>query len=201
MLARVAELRANGRWRAKGRAGFLVKAPKRGQDLRVDLPAIGPETLAGAAKAFLRGVAVAAGGVLMLDREGLAAQADAAGLFLYGFAESRHEIFHRHRRALGRCARRKASGRAARARPARPNLWESAARPWRAKGFISLFPLSDISVMGILPVLARLPTLLRRINETARAVAAARPDFLVLIDSPGFYPPRRAEGAESACRS
>jgi lipid-A-disaccharide synthase len=55
-----------------------------------------------------------------------------------------------------------------------------------AQGFISLFPLSDVSVMGLLPVLAHLPTLLRRINETARAVVAARPDFLVLIDSPDF---------------
>ncbi|MCW2316837.1 lipid-A-disaccharide synthase [Rhodoblastus acidophilus] len=53
-------------------------------------------------------------------------------------------------------------------------------------GFASLFPLADISVMGILPVLRRLPTLLRRINETARAVVAARPDVLVLIDSPDF---------------
>jgi lipid-A-disaccharide synthase len=54
------------------------------------------------------------------------------------------------------------------------------------QGFRSLFPLADISVMGILPVLARLPTLLRRINETARAVVAASPDVLVLIDSPDF---------------
>jgi len=55
-----------------------------------------------------------------------------------------------------------------------------------AQGFVSLFPMSDMSVMGILPVLARLPTLLRRIDETARAVVAARPDLLVLIDSPDF---------------
>jgi len=55
-----------------------------------------------------------------------------------------------------------------------------------ARGFRSLFPLSDISVMGILPVLGRLPTLLRRINETARAAVEARPDVLVLIDSPDF---------------
>ena len=88
MLARVAELREKGRWRAKGRAGFLVKAPKRGQDLRVDLPAIGPETLRRAEKAGLRGIAVAAGGVLMLDRAALAAQADRAGLFLHGFWEA-----------------------------------------------------------------------------------------------------------------
>jgi len=85
MLARVADLREKGRWRPKGRAGLLVKSPKRGQDLRVDLPAIGPATLVGAETAGLRGIAVAAGGVLMLDRAALAAQADRAGLFLHGF--------------------------------------------------------------------------------------------------------------------
>ena len=88
MLARVAHLREIGRFRPKGRAGLLVKAPKRGQDLRVDLPAIGPDTLRNAEQAGLRGVAVAAGGVLMLDRASLAAQADRAGLFLHGFTES-----------------------------------------------------------------------------------------------------------------
>ncbi|HEY1454709.1 MAG TPA: UDP-2,3-diacylglucosamine diphosphatase LpxI, partial [Roseiarcus sp.] len=41
MLARVAEMRANGRLRFAGQAGVLVKAPKRGQDLRLDMPAIG----------------------------------------------------------------------------------------------------------------------------------------------------------------
>ena len=88
MLARVAELREKGRWRAKGPAGLLVKAPKHGQDLRVDLPAIGPDTIANAEKAVLRGIAVAAQGVLMLDRAGLAAQAERAGLFLHGFTEA-----------------------------------------------------------------------------------------------------------------
>jgi len=40
--------------------------------------------------------------------------------------------------------------------------------------------------MGILPVLARLPTLLARIHETAQAIVAASPDVLVIIDSPDF---------------
>ena len=88
MLARVAQLRGSGRWRAKGPAGLLVKAPKRGQDLRIDLPAIGPDTIAACARAGLRGLAVAAGRVLVLDRASLAALADAAGLFLYGYGES-----------------------------------------------------------------------------------------------------------------
>lgn len=55
-----------------------------------------------------------------------------------------------------------------------------------AEGVASLFPIADIAVMGIGPVLARLPLILRRIRETAAAAIAARPDVLVLIDSPDF---------------
>jgi len=55
-----------------------------------------------------------------------------------------------------------------------------------AEGFVSLFPIDDVAVMGYLPVAARLPTLLRRIRQTVADVVAARPDVLVIIDSPGF---------------
>jgi hypothetical protein len=79
-------MRGNGRLRLAGPAGVLVKAPKRGQDLRLDMPAIGPKTIEGAVKAQLRGAAVAAGHVLVLKRELCARKADAGGLFLAGFA-------------------------------------------------------------------------------------------------------------------
>lgn len=55
-----------------------------------------------------------------------------------------------------------------------------------AEGFTSLFPMSDIAVMGFAPVLARLPTLLNRIRATALACISAPPDVLVIIDSPDF---------------
>ena len=55
-----------------------------------------------------------------------------------------------------------------------------------AEGLKSIIPLADVAVMGIVPILARLPTLLRRIRETAEAIVAARPDMLVIIDSPEF---------------
>ena len=84
MIARVAQLRADGRLRLKGRAGVLVKAPKSGQDLRIDLPAAGPRTVELAAAAQLEGISLAAGKVLIAERALLAAQAEAAGLFLYG---------------------------------------------------------------------------------------------------------------------
>lgn len=63
--------------------GILYKAPKPGQDRRIDLPAIGPETVRGAAMAGLTGIVVEADGVLILDRAEVLRRADAAGLFLW----------------------------------------------------------------------------------------------------------------------
>jgi DUF1009 family protein len=63
--------------------GLLYKAPKPGQDHRLDLPAIGPGTLERAAAAGLAGVAVEAGGVMILGFAATVAAADAAGLFLW----------------------------------------------------------------------------------------------------------------------
>jgi len=86
MLARVADLRATRRLRLSGPAGVFVKAPKRDQDLRFDMPTIGPQTIAAAAAAQLRGIAVVAGAVLIAERAAMARAADDAGLFVVGFA-------------------------------------------------------------------------------------------------------------------
>ena len=66
-----------------GAKGVFYKAPKPGQDRRVDLPALGPETVARAAAAGLAGIAWEAGGVICLDRAQMVADAQAAGLFLW----------------------------------------------------------------------------------------------------------------------
>ena len=84
MLARVRSLRRSWRFARVAAAGVLVKAPKHGQDLRVDLPAIGPLTAKRAAKAGLRGIAIASGATLILDREETVRAADRLGLFLVG---------------------------------------------------------------------------------------------------------------------
>jgi lipid-A-disaccharide synthase len=54
------------------------------------------------------------------------------------------------------------------------------------EGLKSLFPLEEIAVMGFSAVIARLPSILKRIRFTADAVMAAKPDMLVIIDSPDF---------------
>jgi DUF1009 family protein len=86
MLARARALgrKPFGRGRALP-ATVLVKAPKLGQDLRIDLPAIGPRTVRNAAAAGCVGLALEAGGTLVIDRVATAAEADRLGLFLVGY--------------------------------------------------------------------------------------------------------------------
>ncbi len=82
MLRRVAELRgASG---GASRSGVLAKGPKPGQELRVDMPTIGPRTVEAAAAAGLAGMAVQAGAVLLLDRAEAVQAADAHGLAIEG---------------------------------------------------------------------------------------------------------------------
>lgn len=86
MLERVARMRRRFRFgRPRETGGLLVKAPKRGQERRVDLPAIGPRTFANAARAGLNAVCVAAGEVIVVDRAATIASADWHGIALHGF--------------------------------------------------------------------------------------------------------------------
>jgi lipid-A-disaccharide synthase len=55
-----------------------------------------------------------------------------------------------------------------------------------AAGLNSLFPIDDLAIMGFAAIPRRLPMILRRIRAAATATAAARPDALVIIDSPDF---------------
>jgi lipid-A-disaccharide synthase len=54
------------------------------------------------------------------------------------------------------------------------------------QGLVPLFDGSEIALMGVSAVLRDLPRLIRRIGSTARAIAQARPDCLVTVDSPDF---------------
>ena len=78
MLARAAKLRRDGP------GGVLVKVRKPGQEPRADLPTIGVATVEAAARAGLRGIAVEAGGALLVDPNKIIRAADEAGLFLLG---------------------------------------------------------------------------------------------------------------------
>jgi DUF1009 family protein len=83
MLERVAALREKGRIRWSGRAGVLAKHSKPQQDLRLDMPAIGPRTVELVAAAGLAGIALEAGKVMIASREETVALAERTGTFIF----------------------------------------------------------------------------------------------------------------------
>ena len=175
LLGRVRDLRAAGLTGDGSGPLVLAKAAKPGQPDFVDLPAIGPDTVANAAAAGIGIIAVEAGRTI-LDRPRGAGRgggcgrdqhrrprrsmADPLRLFILAGEPSGDELGADLVRRL-RQARRASSSRA------------SAVPRSIAEGLDSLFPMSDLSVMGWIDVLPRLPLLLWRARQVARAILAA----------------------------
>lgn len=84
MLSRVAALPEGIRGTSRRRRGVLAKVCKPGQERRVDLPTLGPQTVLRAADAGLAGIAAEADLTLLLERERVCALADELGLFIVG---------------------------------------------------------------------------------------------------------------------
>ena len=82
MVDRVGELHAQRRVKWSGRAGALAKCAKPQQDLRVDMPTIGPRTVASVVKAGLAGIVVEAGRVMIADRAETLKAAEHSGTFI-----------------------------------------------------------------------------------------------------------------------
>jgi DUF1009 family protein len=68
----------------EGKAPVMVKVLKPGQDMRVDLPAIGLLTIEQLKKYGMGGIAVEAGGILLIEREAVIQMADKEGIFIIG---------------------------------------------------------------------------------------------------------------------
>lgn len=83
MLERVEAVRARGRVKWSGRSGVLVKRSKPQQDLRVDMPAIGPRTVEAVARVGLAGIAIEAGRVMIAERAETVAIAERTGTFIF----------------------------------------------------------------------------------------------------------------------
>ena len=84
MIARVANLPEHIRGVPAKRRGVLAKAPKPVQDRKTDLPVIGVHTIRNVAAVGLAGVAVEAGGALIVDKRAVGAEANKLGLFVVG---------------------------------------------------------------------------------------------------------------------
>jgi lipid-A-disaccharide synthase len=192
--------------RLSGPGGVLVKVKKPGQEHRADLPTIGVTTVEGVSAAGLRGIAIETGGALVVDRDAVIKAADAAGIFVFGIDLQDHP----------EARTESDDGGMVTADPSNPLVFLIAGEPsgdflgaqlmqalkkktdgrisfagvggarMEEQGIKSLFPMAELSVMGIAEILPRLPGLLRRISETVDAVKRLSPSCLVTIDSPDF---------------
>lgn len=182
MLGRCAALKR------EGAGGVLVKVCKPNQDRRLDLPTIGTDTVEAAAAAGLRGVAIEAGAALVLNAEAVGARADALGLFVVGLAaqgpaplvylvagEPSGDILGAR---LMRALKDRTGGRVRFAGVGGESMAQ--------EGLVSLFPQSDIAVMGLAEVVPKIPTVLKRVGMVADDVSAKKPAVVVTIDSLGF---------------
>ena len=190
MLARVAEMRANGRVRAPRGTGVLVKAPKPAQDRRFDLPSIGPRTVEGVARAGLAGIAVVAGSTIVAEPEQLVTAADRAKIFVVGvpagpeqmsphiFLVAGEESGDRLGAALIAAIRQRTQGQV--------QFSGVGGAHMAAKACRACFR-SAISRSSALPQFRRACRRFCGVFARRRdAVVSAKPDVLVIIDSPDF---------------
>jgi DUF1009 family protein len=102
MLRRCRDLR---QWGLRGASGVLVKRPKPGQEMRIDVPAIGPRTVQLASEAGLRGIAVASERVLLADADEMIAGAERRNLFIVGVDEDELDVMDREGSIAARAER------------------------------------------------------------------------------------------------
>ena len=93
---------------------------------------------------------------------------------------------HHRRRGVRRRARCGVSAGATGADRGAIELAGVGGRAMAAQGIVSPFPIDDLSIVGLTAIPQKLPTIFRHIREATRAVVAARPDALVIVDSPDF---------------
>ncbi len=190
MLERVASLRGAGRISPR-RRGVLVKLCKPQQDVRADLPSIGLSTVNECQGGGLGG---------NCNRGGTCSRAGSPGCD-QGSRRSRAFCLRARSRPAVMGAVMKiaivageVSGdllgadlvAALKRRHAGIELVGVGGDALEAQGLKSLFDFSELSIMGVTQVLGKLPKLVARIRQTTAAIIAAKPDILIVIDSPDF---------------
>jgi lipid-A-disaccharide synthase len=167
------------------KGGVLVKVCKPGQETRADLPTIGVSTIEVAAKAGLEGVAVQAGKALIVDMKAVVSTADQHGLFVVGIEVESPMIYIIAGEASGDLLGARVMSRL-KEKNADIRFVGIGGAKMTEQGLDSLFPMEELSLMGLTEIIPHLPMLYKRIKQTISDVLQQRPDMLLSIDSPGF---------------
>ncbi len=187
-----------GQHKRAGGGGVLVKLKKPGQDKRADLPTIGVATLQQVAAAGLRGIAVSSGGALVIDREQVAIQADALGLFVTGISppvalsvssrlpEKTPLIFIVTGEPSGDVLAARLMQALRLATGGDVRFMGVGGESMAAQGLESLADIKDFAVMGLIEVLPRIPRVLQTVRRLTEIIERERPAMVITVDSWGF---------------
>jgi lipid-A-disaccharide synthase len=167
------------------KGGVLVKVCKPGQETRADLPTIGVSTIEVAAMAGLEGIAVQAGKALVVDMKAVVSAADQHGLFVVGIEADAPLIYIIAGEASGDLLGARVMVRL-KEKNADVRFVGIGGAKMTEQGLVSLFPMEEVSLMGLAEIIPHLPNLLKRIKQTIADVVRQRPDMLLSIDAPGF---------------
>lgn len=190
----------SGLHRRDGVGGVLVKLKKPAQDGRIDLPTIGVATLEQAAAAGLRGIAVTAGGALVIDHDTVAARANDLGLFVVGISDQESHpsidvptayekpplVFIVSGEPSGDVLAARLMQALRLATGGNVRFMGVGGESMAAQGLESLTDIKKLAVMGIVEVVPRIPHVLKTVKKLVDIIERERPAVVITVDSWGF---------------
>ena len=166
--------------------GILVKTSKPQQDLRMDLPVIGVQTIENLYNHDFRGIVIEADKTIVLDKNEVLKKVDEYGLFLKVVKiRKKHKIFV----VAGESSGDYLGGRLIKDLKKIDNDIEFAGIGgpcMEEAGFINLCPISKLSIIGIWEIIGKIFYIKDLIKKTVDTIINYNPDVLVTIDSSGF---------------
>lgn len=168
--------------------GALVKVCKPQQDVRFDLPTVGPETIEKLHQHDFSGLAIEAGKCIVIDKERMTELANRYNMFFTSFnPEDRIKIFISAGEASGDyLGGQLMHDLRAIIRNKSVEFYGIGGQNMCANGLKLLFPISELSIIGIWEVLNKVLHVKRLIDRTFKAILEYRPDIVITIDSSGF---------------
>lgn len=174
-----------------GSGAILIKISKPQQDLRIDLPTVGPNTIKLLHQYGFKGLVIEAGKCIVIAQEETINLADQYGLFLVSYSSeknSKKKIFISAGEASGDYIGGQLMQNIRTLIPEKNvEFFGIGGANMCANGLKLLFPISELSIIGILEVIGKIFHVKRLIRSTVQAILDYKPDVVITIDSSGFH--------------
>lgn len=172
-------------------ANILIKILKPQQDLRIDLPTVGPDTIVLLHQNGFRGLVVEAGKCIVIDKKQMMELVDKYNLFFVSYSPpktSKRKIFISAGEASGDYLGGLLMQNIRELMPDDElEFFGIGGANMCANGLKLLFPISELSIIGILEVIGKVFHVKRLIKTTVLAILDYKPDVVITIDSSGFH--------------